>query len=148
MTNTIRHIYDNKLYVGPALSSIGWKSVYDLGIKYAYDFYGSWSFESPVRDSIIYTYYHIPDGELTLEELTTMHKLAREAGHRIRRGSTVISLCQQGLNRSGLFAALILVNLGKSAEEAIRLVKASEPNALFNLNFLKYIQEFAAVVQW
>jgi protein-tyrosine phosphatase len=74
--------------------------------------------------------------------LNVIHSLAKEATHNIIKGCTVLSVCQQGLNRSGLFAALILLYLGKSPEEAIEHVRSERAEALFNPYFVDYIKKF------
>jgi hypothetical protein len=50
-------------------------------------------------------------------------------------------MCQQGMNRSGLLAGLILRALGVSADEAIAAI-ATRPGALTNQTFVRLIREW------
>lgn len=66
-----------------------------------------------------------------------------EVADLIRRDKLVLVTCYQGLNRSGLVSALTLLRLmprhRMSSEEAICLVQARRPRALFNPYFVEAI---------
>jgi len=69
------------------------------------------------------------------------------AGHRVancvREGRRVLVTCLGGLNRSGLVVGLALLALGKTADEAIALVRMARGiHALSNEHFVKMIQEY------
>jgi hypothetical protein len=53
-------------------------------------------------------------------------------------------MCQQGMNRSGLLAGLILRALGVPAEDAIAAI-ATRPGALTNQTFARLIREWGVV---
>jgi hypothetical protein len=54
----------------------------------------------------------------------------------------VYVMCQQGMNRSGLFTGLILRALGVSTEDALTAI-ASRPGALTNQTYVRLLREWA-----
>jgi protein-tyrosine phosphatase len=80
--------------------------------------------------------YGVPDASITDIDLSRLRQ-AVEFGHeRWKAGDRVLIRCQAGLNRSGLVLALILIKDGKTAEEAIALIRENRgTDALFNENF-------------
>lgn len=57
-------------------------------------------------------------------------------------GEKVLIRCQSGYNRSGMIAALVLMRLGLTAEEAIRLLRETRgPDVLINPVFEEYVRE-------
>lgn len=56
-----------------------------------------------------------------------------------------LSRCQAGANRSGLVLGRVLMIEGYTATEAINLIRSKRgPQALFNQDFVKKLQEVAA----
>jgi protein-tyrosine phosphatase len=80
--------------------------------------------------------YGVPDALITDIDLNRLRQ-AVEFGHeRWKAGDRVLIRCQAGLNRSGLVLALILIKDGKTAEEAIALIRENRgEDALFNNDF-------------
>ncbi|MER5528395.1 protein phosphatase [Streptomyces sp. NPDC002677] len=83
----------------------------------------------------------IPDGPLDGTQLAGVMRLARAASEALDAGRSVLVRCHSGYNRSGLVVAQALVHRGRTAEEAIRLVRARRsPWALHNELFVAYLR--------
>ncbi|MFI1162801.1 dual specificity protein phosphatase family protein [Streptomyces sp. NPDC020801] len=83
----------------------------------------------------------IPDGPLDGTQLAGVMRLAQAACDALDAGRTVLVRCYSGYNRSGLVVAHALVRQGRSADEAIRLIRARRsPWALHNELFVAYLR--------
>ncbi|MFB6956592.1 protein phosphatase [Streptomyces sp. NPDC056309] len=83
----------------------------------------------------------IPDGPLDGTQLAGVMRLARAACDALDQDRRVLVRCYSGYNRSGLVVAHALVRQGRSAEEAIRLIRARRsPWALHNELFVDYLR--------
>ncbi|MFH8768946.1 dual specificity protein phosphatase family protein [Streptomyces sp. NPDC017958] len=83
----------------------------------------------------------IPDGPLDGTQLAGVIRLARAAHEALDTGRSVLVRCYHGYNRSGLVVAHTLVRRGRSAEEAIELIRARRsPWALHNDLFVEYLR--------
>ncbi|WNM30206.1 dual specificity protein phosphatase family protein [Streptomyces sp. Li-HN-5-11] len=83
----------------------------------------------------------IPDGPLDGTQLAGVMRLAQAACEALDAGRRVLVRCYHGYNRSGLVVAHALVRRGRSAEEAIRLIRARRsPWALHNELFVDYLR--------
>ncbi|WP_454333279.1 protein-tyrosine phosphatase family protein [Streptomyces glaucescens] len=83
----------------------------------------------------------IPDGPLDGTQLAGVIRLAEAACEAVDSGRRVLVRCYHGYNRSGLVVAHALVRQGRSAEEAIRLIRARRsPWALHNELFVEYLR--------
>ncbi|MEU6478424.1 dual specificity protein phosphatase family protein [Streptomyces sp. NPDC047017] len=83
----------------------------------------------------------IPDGPLDGTQLAGVMRLAQAAGDALDAGRRVLVRCWSGYNRSGLVVAHALVRRGRSADEAIRLIRARRsPWALHNELFVEYLR--------
>lgn len=73
-----------------------------------------------------------------------IYATARRVADAIRRGEgapdAVYTVCQHGMNRSGLLAGLLLRELGMSGSDAVALIVAKRPGALSNLTFRGLIE--------
>lgn len=67
----------------------------------------------------------IDDDQLTLQEAQKVIDAARKVNELRRCGKRVLVTCNMGVNRSALVAALALMLLGASAEEAIAQVRSN-----------------------
>jgi len=84
------------------------------------------------------TYWYIYDADVPSNIAT----IVREARRRVHDGPTLIH-CQAGLNRSGLVAALLLVQNGMSPNRAINLLRRRRSHAvLCNPVFEEYVRSF------
>jgi atypical dual specificity phosphatase len=54
----------------------------------------------------------------------------------------VAIFCEAGLGRTGTAIASYLIHQGKSASEAIEMVRAKEPSAVETLEQVKFLEEF------
>ncbi|MFF4703618.1 protein-tyrosine phosphatase family protein [Streptomyces sp. NPDC001288] len=83
----------------------------------------------------------IPDGPLDGTQLAGVMRLATAASEALDAGRSVLVRCWSGYNRSGLVVAQALVHRGRTAEEAIRLVRdRRSPWALHNELFVAYLR--------
>ncbi|AVV40500.1 dual specificity protein phosphatase family protein [Streptomyces sp. ID05-04B] len=83
----------------------------------------------------------IPDGPLDGTQLAGVIRLAQAAGDALDAGRTVLVRCYSGYNRSGLVVAHALVLRGRSADDAIRLIRSRRsPWALHNELFVEYLR--------
>lgn len=69
--------------------------------------------------------YGFPDADLTEAAIERCLTYAAYADQRWTDGARVLVRCQQGLNRSGLVAALILMSHGHSGADAVELLRAA-----------------------
>jgi len=85
-------------------------------------------------------YYHLPIPDSTIKDSSLLLKFAREVAQLIRKGSAAIVHCHAGRNRSGMFNALLCVELlGLSGIEAIDYIRRKRPNSLANENFVEFL---------
>ncbi|GAA2288446.1 MULTISPECIES: protein-tyrosine phosphatase family protein [Streptomyces] len=83
----------------------------------------------------------IPDGPLDGTQLAGVIRLAEAACEAMDEGRRVLVRCYHGYNRSGLVVAHALMRQGRSAEAAIRLIRARRsPWALHNDLFVEYLR--------
>ncbi|WP_432054224.1 protein-tyrosine phosphatase family protein [Streptomyces sp. bgisy022] len=83
----------------------------------------------------------IPDGPLDGGQLAGVVRLAEAAGEALDAGRRVLVRCFHGYNRSGLVVAHALVRRGRTAEEAIRLIRDRRSSwALHNDVFVDYLR--------
>lgn len=86
--------------------------------------------------------YCVYDAGIELLDKQELFATARFAYDEWKRGKKVLVRCQAGLNRSGLVMALVLMQDGYTAEEAIDLIRSKRnPYALFNKAFVKFLLE-------
>jgi hypothetical protein len=82
----------------------------------------------------------VPDGPLDGTQLAGVIRLAQAACEALDAGRRVLVRSRHGYNRAGLVVAHALVQRGRSAEEAIRQVRARRsPWALHNSLFVDYL---------
>jgi hypothetical protein len=89
-------------------------------------------------NSLIYVYFPIKDEGLP--GLHKLHAIARLGAELMREGERVLVHCEMGLNRSALLAGLMLVYNGMSGGEAVDLLQARRPGALYNENFAEHLR--------
>jgi len=85
--------------------------------------------------------YCVYDAGIDLLDKSELFATARFAYDEWKRGKRVLVRCQAGLNRSGLVMALVLMQDGYTADQAIDLIrKQRNPYALFNKDFVRFLQ--------
>jgi dual specificity MAP kinase phosphatase len=88
------------------------------------------------------------DNPLLLIPLRSLQRGARAALATIRAGGRVYTHCQHGRHRGVAMGAVILIALGHSPEEAIRLIKSARPVADPDIFYIRSrILRFARVHQ-
>jgi hypothetical protein len=115
-----------------------WQAVHDCGITVIIDLEAGVDRGVPtLTDKILYVYLPIDDGKLP--DLGRLHAVADLAASLLRQGHRVLSHCGMGLNRSALVAGLALVRLGMPPEDALTLIRARRPGALYNDDFTRHL---------
>ncbi len=86
--------------------------------------------------------FGIADAELDDESKPEIRQLAQWLHSEWKLGKRVAAKCQAGWNRSGLIAALVLLQEGFTSDDAISLIRQKRsPNALCNPHFVAFIKE-------
>ena len=86
--------------------------------------------------------FGIADAELDDESKPEIRQLAQWLHSEWKMGKRVAAKCQAGWNRSGLIAALVLLQEGFTSDDAISLIRQKRsPNALCNPHFVAFIRE-------
>tara|TARA_R100001244_G_C5109126_1_gene120714 strand:- start:17 stop:421 length:405 start_codon:yes stop_codon:yes gene_type:complete len=91
-------------------------------------------------------YHRLPISEPTTvdaypSDIKRLKKLARQLAPGFKEGEGVWSVCYGGRNRSNLFAALLLIETGFSACNAIALLKRTRKASFQNKRFVRYLLE-------
>ena len=125
-----------KLFISPAIHD--WQLLEHSGIRVVIDLEGGLDHGVPtLPDHTLYIYFPIFDEGLP--DLSRLHAVSRLGASLIKSGQSVLSHCGAGFNRSALVAALILMELGMTGEEAVNRIRARRPGALFNENFEAFL---------
>jgi protein-tyrosine phosphatase len=125
-----------RLFLSAAI--LDWNPLHERKITAVIDLEGGLDLNVPTTaNHVLYIYFPIVDG--TMPDLEKLHAVARLGADLVRRGQGVLSHCGMGLNRSALVAGLILMELGMRGEEAVRLLRARRPGALYNERFAEYL---------
>jgi hypothetical protein len=86
--------------------------------------------------------YAFADGPLDPATIPEIEGIAKWAYSRWKSGERVLIRCQAGMNRSSLITSLVLMRDGKSADEAIEIIKnRRSPYVLSNSYFVEYLNE-------
>ena len=73
-------------------------------------------------------------------DMEALHRAASFAVDQVRNGNKVLIRCQAGLNRSGLTAALALIQMGYKPDEAIDVLRAKRSRyVLINKEFEEFL---------
>jgi protein-tyrosine phosphatase len=88
----------------------------------------------------LYVYWPIEDGPLPNPDV--VRNLSRMVSGALASGEKVLVHCKAGHNRSGLICARTLIEQGRSAEEAIEIVrnKRGDGHALNNESFVTWLE--------
>jgi protein-tyrosine phosphatase len=125
-----------RLFLSPKIDD--WEPLEAHDISVVFDLDGDLDSCIPTTPNrVLYVYFPIFDEELP--DLPKLHALARLGADVIASGHKVLSHCGMGFNRSALLAGLILTHLGFSGREAVTLLRAKRPGALFNTVFADYL---------
>jgi protein-tyrosine phosphatase len=119
------------------------KSIYSLAQPAPFDsvvcLYGH---ANPIGYYVREQRFGIADAELDEESKPEIRQLADWLHSEWKSGKRVAGKCQAGWNRSSLVVALVLLNEGYSAHDAINLIREKRsPNALCNQHFVSFINE-------
>ena len=85
------------------------------------------------------------DGPPPEHWIATWHAAAKRVAELSEAGHRVLVTCHAGLNRSGVVSALAIHYLtGKSGGECAKIVQAARANALFNEQFVAFLNTIPA----
>ncbi|MFA5595171.1 MAG: ADP-ribosylglycohydrolase family protein [Trueperaceae bacterium] len=90
--------------------------------------------------------HHLPivDGAVpTADQTEQVNALVQTVKESLQAGERVVVHCRGGQGRSGTVAALVLCAFGRSADEAVRLMRAAQPRAVENAGQHEYVREGA-----
>ncbi len=91
-------------------------------------------------EELRYCYFDADDTKHIDQE--ALHRAAQFAYRAWKNGRKTLVRCQAGLNRSGLIMAIVLMMDGKTAEEAIHLMRTQRCRwVLCNRTFVNFAQE-------
>jgi len=101
-----------------------------------------WNHQDEELKAAIPHYYHFQMPDSVVKDSELLLSTVEEVAQLIKGGNAAIVHCHAGRNRSGLFNALLCMNiLGMSGSEALDHVRKQRPNALANENFVKFLLE-------
>lgn len=90
-------------------------------------------------------YAPLRDGRLSRQDEAVVLRVAKELAHILMRGGRVLVTCASGLNRSALFAAATIVELGLAPSDAINEIRrARGKGALSNPYFVTFLENLGA----
>ena len=103
-----------------------------------------YSYAQPMSWYVHENRYGFADGPIDNKTFIKVQELASWLHSEWKSGKKCLSRCQAGLNRSGAVIAVVLMIEGYSADEAIALIREKrDPNALFNPDFVRYLQQLS-----
>ena len=103
-----------------------------------------YSYAQPMSWYVHENRYGFADGPINNKTFIKVQELASWLHSEWKSGKKCLSRCQAGLNRSGAVIAVVLMIEGYSADEAIALIREKrDPNALFNPDFVRYLQQLS-----
>lgn len=98
----------------------------------------------PSTEGKLLIYAPLRDENISKAEKDMVLRVTKELAHTLMRGARVLVTCAQGYNRSALFAAATMIELGLSPWEAIADIRhARGPQALMNPSFIKFLEGLA-----
>ena len=91
-------------------------------------------------------YHRLPISEPTTvdvypKDIKRLKQLTRQLAPDFKAGAGIWSVCYGGRNRSNLFAALLLIETGVTACDAIALLKDTRKASFQNKRFVRYLLE-------
>ena len=94
-----------------------------------------------VQPSPAYVQVRAPIADGPIADPEVLRVLAQMGARSVEGGLTVVSMCEMGRNRSGLLSAMIVAQLrGVSGTEAMRIVRARNPEAIANPWFEEFLR--------
>lgn len=85
--------------------------------------------------------FEIPDASLNSAQIDGARRLGAIAAEAVRQGRNTLVRCRAGYNRSGLVVGQALIDLGRSAPDAITLIRERRGStALHNESFVAYLE--------
>lgn len=71
----------------------------------------------------------------------------RQLRQRLRRGERIVLHCKNGLGRTGMIAARLLVEFGEFPEVAVRLVRTARPGAIETLQQKQHVYQCRLIAE-
>jgi hypothetical protein len=95
--------------------------------------------DPPLSPGAVYLRWPIEDGPLP--DIGVLSSVERLGANLIQAGGAVVTMCNMGLNRSGLLSALIVSRVQAiDGAQAVRIVQSKCPGALINDNFRTFVE--------
>lgn len=129
----VSHIEGN-LYMGGCQTGLWLPS----NIEHVVSLYPWERYEVP-RGQSLHSFREFAAYDGSLDEVPRINEIVEHVVECLEEGPTLVH-CQAGLNRSGLICALVLMRQGRTAAEAIRLLREKRsPAVLCNREFEKWL---------
>jgi protein-tyrosine phosphatase len=93
------------------------------------------------EQSIDYLWYPMPDGG-TPRDMRSARSVVNAVVQKLRYGENIVIHCKAGLGRTGLLASCILIRLGWSAEDAMRIVRQTRKGTIENKRQEAFVNDF------
>jgi atypical dual specificity phosphatase len=103
--------------------------------------------DAAVYESAGFAYLCVPLPDGGAPTMAQASEFVRFAQDKITAGKPVAVHCHAGLGRTGTMLATYLIAQGKSAEEAIRTIRAVESSAIETPRQIQFLYEFADLVR-
>lgn len=93
----------------------------------------------PLSSGVLYLRWPIEDGPLP--DIGILSSVQRLGANFIQAGGAVVTVCNMGLNRSGLLSALVVSRVeAVDGTQAVRIVQSKCPGALMNDDFRAFVE--------
>jgi protein-tyrosine phosphatase len=142
----IFEILKNQLYQsGAPEGDADWQPIHDRKIDVVVDLHGTLDDGVPTEpNSILYIFWPIEDHP-ELPDLRLLDVLTDTIVREIKEGHKALVHCHRGKSRSGLFNAIVIMKLlHVDGKEAVKIVRAGQPEALGNQSFVAYLESLSA----
>ena len=129
------------LWLGSAIDEIGIDQIIVHKIDVVIDLNSK--FDPSRLAAIIQEYVYCPILDLLFLSPINCPKLDRAASYGFKAwedGLSVLVHCSKGHNRSALVVGLILIKMGMSGKDAVRLIMEKRPEAFSNHKFREYLE--------
>jgi protein-tyrosine phosphatase len=132
---------EQRLFVSEAIDN--WDRLRELAITVVVDLEGAVDEGIPARPGrILYVYFPFQDD--ALPDHDELLASAEYVSQLVQAGRRVLVHCSLGLNRSPLFAGLVLHRLGWSGADAVTRLRERRPGALYNELYCDYLRALDA----
>ena len=133
---------EGRLFVSGAIDE--WSELTSLAISVVIDLEGGVDEGIPVLPGGI-QYLCIPFEDDALPDRAVLAAATEYVERMIASGRRVLVHCSAGINRSPLFAGVVLHRLGWSGRDALERLRERRPGALYNELYSAYLENLDAI---